>query len=201
MKPSDQAVALFRSVNCLEWSDNLTYDELSIRFESKTMTTHRIWNLKYVVGNPEVFKLVRTEAGGPYKREEALILAERVAGNGGGWRVWVEHVTSGERIFESNAEKLYRKNNPSDDVRLSPGEMALVESIIEHIYPEPREGRTLPVARSEMRAARGLARKGLVCIHEGDERVEMTFTALGERVYHRHLQNKVSKEAVHASGA
>lgn len=163
------------------------------------MAGYRIWNLKYVVGNPEVFTAVRTEAGGPYKRSEVLRLAQVVAGNGGGWRVWVEHITSGERIFESVAEREYRKAAGLDDVRLSPGEMALVEAIIEHIYPEPQEGTSLPVEREEMRAARGMARKGLVRLSESESYVEMTFTALGARIYHRHrlAQQEKKNKKVH----
>lgn len=63
----------------------------------------KIWNLKYVVGNPAIFSHVTACADNPMSRAEALASAETVANNGG-WRVWVERDT-GERIFESAAEK------------------------------------------------------------------------------------------------
>lgn len=68
------------------------------------MATNRVWNVKYVVGNPAMFSKVTTDASGPYRRADALEGAKHVAENGGGWRVWVEHATTGERIFESAAE-------------------------------------------------------------------------------------------------
>jgi len=68
------------------------------------MATNRVWNVKYVVGNPTMFSKVTTNANGPLRRADALKGAKRVAENGGGWRVWVEHATTGERIFESIAE-------------------------------------------------------------------------------------------------
>lgn len=65
----------------------------------------KIWNLKYVVGNPAMFSRVTSCADNPMTRAEALASAEKVAHNGGGWRVWVERVDTSERIFESAAEK------------------------------------------------------------------------------------------------
>lgn len=59
----------------------------------------------YVVGNPTMFSRVTCNADNPMSRADALRAAETVAGNGGGWRVWVEHHTKSERIFESQAEK------------------------------------------------------------------------------------------------
>lgn len=49
-------------------------------------------------------------------------------------------------------------------VKLSPGEEALIASIIEHIYPDPQAGTVLPVEPGDKRAARGLERKGLVVL-------------------------------------
>lgn len=73
-------------------------------------------------------------------------------------------------------------------VKLSAGEEMLIGSIIEHIYPEPKEGTVLPVEQSEKRAARGLESKGLVVLSV-DERgsYQMTFTALGQAVYEQRL--------------
>lgn len=68
----------------------------------------KIWNLMYVVGNPAMFSRVTACADNPMTRAEALQSAEKVAGNGIGWRVWVERLDTGERIFESQAEKDHR---------------------------------------------------------------------------------------------
>ena len=65
----------------------------------------KIWNLKYVVGNPAIFSHVTACADNPMSRAEALSSAETIAKNGGGWRVWVDRNETGERIFESAAEK------------------------------------------------------------------------------------------------
>ncbi len=50
-----------------------------------------------------MFTRVTTDAAGAMKRGDALAGDEKVAANG--WRVWVEHAVSGERIFESDVEK------------------------------------------------------------------------------------------------
>lgn len=63
----------------------------------------KVWNLMYVVGNPAMFSRVTANADNPLSRADAMAVAEKVAGNG--WRVWVEHHASQERIFESQAEK------------------------------------------------------------------------------------------------
>lgn len=68
----------------------------------------RVWNLMYVAGNPAMFTRVISNADNPMSRADALKAAEKVAGNGGGWRVWVEHHTKADRIFESQAEKNHR---------------------------------------------------------------------------------------------
>lgn len=66
------------------------------------------WNLKYVVGDPAMFSRVTSCADNPMTRAEALASAEKIANNGGDWRVWVERVDTLERIFESAAEKDHR---------------------------------------------------------------------------------------------
>lgn len=68
------------------------------------MATNRVWKVKYIAGNPAMFSKVVTAAGGPFRRSEALASAIKVAENGGGWRLWVEHALTGERIYESAAE-------------------------------------------------------------------------------------------------
>lgn len=74
------------------------------------------------------------------------------------------------------------------DVNLSPGEEALIASIIEHVYPDPKAGSVLPVEPDERRAALGLVRKGLVTLNVDTDGVEqMTFTALGQKLYEHRL--------------
>ncbi|HDR8983195.1 hypothetical protein QZM46_07585 [Burkholderia vietnamiensis] len=75
-------------------------------------------------------------------------------------------------------------------VRLSPGELELIESIIEHIYPDPTAGSTLPIESSEMRAAKSLERKGVVVIGEEGDQPRMTFTTFGASVYKRCLGDR-----------
>ena len=62
----------------------------------------RVWDLKYVAGNPGIFFKVRSDSSNPMKRSEALEAAGRLADRN--WRVWVEHKDSGKRIYESEAE-------------------------------------------------------------------------------------------------
>lgn len=65
----------------------------------------RVWNLMYVVGNPTMFTNVTSNAGNPLPRAEAIAGAERIGANG--WRVWVEHIDSKKRIFESDQERIF----------------------------------------------------------------------------------------------
>lgn len=54
-----------------------------------------------------MFTKVTTDAAGAIKRSLALEGGNTVAANG--WRVWVEHANTGERIFESYAEKAHKQ--------------------------------------------------------------------------------------------
>jgi hypothetical protein len=72
------------------------------------VASQKVWSVKYIAGNPAVFSHVRTDAGGPYRRADALAAAEKVAGNS--WRVWVEHHETGKRIFESEAERQFKRD-------------------------------------------------------------------------------------------
>jgi hypothetical protein len=63
---------------------------------------NKIWNLKYVAGNPALNSRITACADNPMTRATALEAAEKVAANG--WRAWVEHEHTFERIFESPAE-------------------------------------------------------------------------------------------------
>jgi len=65
----------------------------------------KIWNLKYVAGNPKMFTKVTMAAGSPMTRSEAMDGAQTIGANG--WRVWVEHAKTAKHIFESDAEKSY----------------------------------------------------------------------------------------------
>lgn len=71
----------------------------------------RIWNLKYVAGNPAMFTKVIDAADNPRTRAVAIADAEKVEKNG--WRVWVEHAVTGERIFESEIERVYTGSSKS----------------------------------------------------------------------------------------
>jgi len=77
------------------------------------VATQKVWNLQYVVGNPKMFSSVTTAAGSPLKRSEALEGAETIERNGGGWRVWVQHAKTGDRIYESAAEKEHQATQPA----------------------------------------------------------------------------------------
>lgn len=70
------------------------------------MATQKCWVVKYVVGNPEMFTRVTTDADSPCRRSEALAAAAKVAENN--WRVWVEHATTGKRIYENDVERRYK---------------------------------------------------------------------------------------------
>jgi len=71
--------------------------------------TKKIWNLKYVAGNPRMFNKVIDAADNPRTRADAMVDAEKVAQNG--WRVWVEHAKNGTRIFESEEEKAHIRSS------------------------------------------------------------------------------------------
>ena len=73
------------------------------------MATHKVWALRYVAGNPEIFDKVTTDASGPHLRTTAIALAQRLNGMNGGWRIWVEHTRSGERIYQNETEQHYRR--------------------------------------------------------------------------------------------
>lgn len=66
----------------------------------------KIWHLKYVAGNPKIFKKVTSASCNPMMRSEALDTAKDLPD---GWRVWVEREGSGERIYESDTETQYSK--------------------------------------------------------------------------------------------
>lgn len=70
------------------------------------MKTQKIWNIMYVAGNPKIFTKVIANASNPLRRSEAIEAAKQISKNG--WRVWVEHAETKERIYESEIETQYK---------------------------------------------------------------------------------------------
>lgn len=69
------------------------------------MTPKKVWHLKYVVGNPRYYSKVTTEAGGPYRRSEAIdSCLNHICKD---WRCWVEHSVTGEIICQNDTEKAW----------------------------------------------------------------------------------------------
>ncbi|WP_432263348.1 hypothetical protein [Cupriavidus sp. TMH.W2] len=71
------------------------------------MTT-KVWNLMYAVGNTG---WIVGDASNPQQRKSALEGASVIDKNG--WRVWVEHHKTGERLYESEREKAHREATPA----------------------------------------------------------------------------------------
>ncbi|WP_018984035.1 hypothetical protein [Salinimonas chungwhensis] len=67
------------------------------------MATQKVWNVKFVVGNPKIYKEVKTDQQGPFRKGDAVERATVRADKG--WRAWVEHTETKKRIFESDVEK------------------------------------------------------------------------------------------------
>lgn len=70
------------------------------------MGTRNIWVVKLVAGNPEIFTDVKIGQGSPMMRQDALDDAKTHGEKG--WRSWVENKTTGERIYESEAEIAFK---------------------------------------------------------------------------------------------
>lgn len=66
----------------------------------------KIWNVKFVPGEPLKSFHSPSDGKNPRTRGAALALANELALNG--WRVWVEHAESFERIYQSAPEAVYR---------------------------------------------------------------------------------------------
>lgn len=106
----------------------------------------------------------------------------RWAGAGGYWC----------EVPAAAVELVQAQDVDTKNIKLAPGEQLLIDSIIEHIYPDPKAGSTLPVERDELRAAKGMERKGLVTINGAEDCTKMTFTAFGAAVYEYHRQLKAA---------
>lgn len=69
------------------------------------MASNKVWNLMYTAGDPALWLKETAYVGNPLSRREAIKGGSIVAKNG--WRVWVEHKDTGERIFQSAPEIKY----------------------------------------------------------------------------------------------
>ena len=68
----------------------------------------KIWNVKFVAGNPDIFSEVKMASGSPFTRAAADEAFSNLARKG--WRAWIEHAETGERIAESSVEKEFQSN-------------------------------------------------------------------------------------------
>lgn len=75
---------------------------------NKKPRTQKVWQLHFVPGNPGIFHKENTMPG--TRRAEALTMAKEMLENNPTWRIWVEHIETGETIFQSESEALYRKD-------------------------------------------------------------------------------------------
>ena len=66
----------------------------------------KIWNVKFVAGNPDIFSEVKMASGSPFTRAAADEAFSNLTRKG--WRAWMEHAETGERITESNVEKAFQ---------------------------------------------------------------------------------------------
>lgn len=71
------------------------------------MTT-KVWNLLYGLGNTT--KIVG-DAENPQARKSAIEGAAVIDKNG--WLVWIEHHTTGKRLYENSNEKAHREIDPN----------------------------------------------------------------------------------------
>lgn len=60
------------------------------------MATARVWNVCYYLGNTG---RTSSDNENPQRRRAAINAAEAMAITG--WHVWVEHVTTGKRIYDN----------------------------------------------------------------------------------------------------
>ena len=68
------------------------------------MAKSKKWNVRYVVGNPDIFTKITTEAESLMLRSKALEKIGVIEGHD--WRGWVED-DAGNRIYETAAEKRF----------------------------------------------------------------------------------------------
>lgn len=70
----------------------------------KSAVTTKVWNLMYALGNTD---RIVGDSENPQSRKSALEGAAVIEKNG--WRVWVEHQSTGKRILESAREIEHRR--------------------------------------------------------------------------------------------
>lgn len=66
--------------------------------------TIKVWNLMYALGNTD---RIMGDSANPQTRKSALEGAATIERSG--CRVWIEHHTTGKRLFESSREKAHRE--------------------------------------------------------------------------------------------
>lgn len=65
------------------------------------------WIVKHVAGLPGLFEMVTSDPESPMPRRDAL---EKIALiDAKGWRGWVEHMATGKRASETQAEKAHQQ--------------------------------------------------------------------------------------------
>lgn len=65
------------------------------------------WILKHVAGLPGLFEVVTCDPESPMPRKDAV---EKLAAlDAKGWRGWVEHMATGKRAAQTQAEKVHQE--------------------------------------------------------------------------------------------
>ena len=70
------------------------------------MDNQKVWNHKYVAGDPDLVKTVRENRNNPMRKANALEAARE--SEVFGWRTWVENTITGQRIFSSEQEERFQ---------------------------------------------------------------------------------------------
>lgn len=86
-------------------------------------------------------------------------------------------------------------------IAAAPSELAQLEAIYEHVYPEPIYGTRVPLESGDLRADKELQRKGLVLVLPGigpNCDLLMAFTPLGAEVYAREAKRLEASAEEHA---
>jgi len=93
----------------------------------------RVWNIRYSLGNTgrEI-----GDAGNPRKRSEAIPVAEEIAKRAN-WHVWVEHVDTRKRIWDSHS--VAGKEASGGSLVSGPVSVEQQREMIEHNARQARE--------------------------------------------------------------
>lgn len=65
--------------------------------------SQKVWIVKFVVGNPEMFSQVRQSE--PLRKSDAIVQYLSIPDD---WRKWIENVNTGKRLKENDVESSYR---------------------------------------------------------------------------------------------